>query len=227
MTLTEWAKCKRRCPLLCQSYGERSLQWMLLLPYSIAGFRGQKPDIALSMPMFPLLYGLYHMSQELPVTEPASNLQALETMVSSASSASSASDDYYPDSQDKSSHLIEQAELNDVRLSKQEAETPGPMLQQRSFCHKISTFRNRKKSSEFYEIRNSLWACKDIIRLMQELGFEHYPGAWRVFADSSKVSFWAVLLHSGNEWPSMPLVHEDEMKGTHDKHKNLTGCKKI
>jgi hypothetical protein len=77
--------------------------------------------------MFTLLYGLYHVSKSCPVTEPASNLQALERMVSSESEdGTSASDDYYPDSQDKSSHLIEQAELNDVRLSKQEAETPGP-----------------------------------------------------------------------------------------------------
>ncbi|CAG9789605.1 unnamed protein product [Diatraea saccharalis] len=33
------------------------------------------------------------------------------------------------------------------------------------------------------------------------------PDQWRLFIDSSKISLKAVLLHNGNEFPSVPLAH--------------------
>ena len=49
--------------------------------------------------------------------------------------------------------------------------------------------------------------------LMQTLNSNHIPLDWRLFIDSSKFSFKAVLLHNGNTLPSIPFgpsVHNNE-----------------
>ena len=38
---------------------------------------------------------------------------------------------------------------------------------------------------------------------------------WRLFIDSSKLSLKAVLLHTGNCLPSVPIGHADHMKETY------------
>jgi len=47
---------------------------------------------------------------------------------------------------------------------------------------------------------------------MEELQPEYTCGQWRLFIDSSKVSWKAVLLHSGNKFPSVPLAHAVHMQ---------------
>jgi hypothetical protein len=51
---------------------------------------------------------------------------------------------------------------------------------------------------------------------MEELQLEHTPEQWRPFIDSSKVSLKAVLLHSGNKYPSVPLAHAVHIKETYE-----------
>jgi hypothetical protein len=49
---------------------------------------------------------------------------------------------------------------------------------------------------------------------MEELQLDHAPEQWRFFTDVSNVSLNAVLFHSGNKFPSIPLacaVHMKEM----------------
>jgi hypothetical protein len=53
---------------------------------------------------------------------------------------------------------------------------------------------------------------------MEELQLEHTSGPWRHFTASSKVSLKAVLLHNGNEFPSIPLAQAVHMK---EMYKNL------
>ena len=53
--------------------------------------------------------------------------------------------------------------------------------------------------------------CNNIQELMEELQLEHTSGQWRHFTDSSKVGLKAVLLHNGNELPSIPLAHAVHM----------------
>lgn len=51
---------------------------------------------------------------------------------------------------------------------------------------------------------------------MNKLGHEYSPNQWRFFIDSSKLSLKAVLLHNGNELPSVLTAHGVCIKETHD-----------
>jgi len=48
--------------------------------------------------------------------------------------------------------------------------------------------------------------------LFEALNMSHCSDEWRLFIDSSKVSLKAVLLHSGNVLPSIPVAHAFELK---------------
>ena len=58
----------------------------------------------------------------------------------------------------------------------------------------------------------SLCYCTDIQGLFQEIGIAYSASDWRLFIDSSKRSFKAVLLHNGNVYPSIPIAHSVQMK---------------
>ena len=47
---------------------------------------------------------------------------------------------------------------------------------------------------------------------MEELQPEYTSGQWRLLIYSSKVSWKSVLLHNGNTFPSVPLVHAVHMQ---------------
>jgi hypothetical protein len=47
---------------------------------------------------------------------------------------------------------------------------------------------------------------------MEKLEVEHISEQWRLFTDSSKVSWKVVLLHNGNKYPAIPLAHTVHMK---------------
>jgi hypothetical protein len=51
---------------------------------------------------------------------------------------------------------------------------------------------------------NDFVFCKSVRELMEDLRPEHISEQWWRFADSSKVSLKAVLLHNGNKFPSIP-----------------------
>ena len=46
--------------------------------------------------------------------------------------------------------------------------------------------------------------------------FNYYVDDWRLFIDSSKTSLKAVLLHTLNYLPSVPVGHAVGMKETHE-----------
>lgn len=66
----------------------------------------------------------------------------------------------------------------------------------------------------FYE--DLICFCRDIDGLMTQLGFEHKPDEWRLFIDGSTESLKAILLHNGNEKPSIPLAHLVDLKESYD-----------
>jgi len=51
---------------------------------------------------------------------------------------------------------------------------------------------------------------------MEELQHEHPSWQWRLFIDSSTVSLKAALLHNGNKFPSIPLIHAVHVKETYE-----------
>ena len=59
---------------------------------------------------------------------------------------------------------------------------------------------------------SSLCYCTDIQVLFQEISIAYSASDWRLFIDSSKGSFKAVLRHNGNVYPSIPIAHSVQMK---------------
>jgi len=49
----------------------------------------------------------------------------------------------------------------------------------------------------------------------------HSPEQWRLFIDASKTSLKAVLLHNGNELPSIPVAYAPSTKETYTTMNNI------
>ena len=69
----------------------------------------------------------------------------------------------------------------------------------------------------FFRKEYDLVFCYDVDGLMNALGIKE----WRLFIDSSKLSLKAVLLHNGNQHPSIPVGHAVHMKETYENVKQL------
>ena len=115
--------------------------------------------------------------------------------------------------------------MRDLGLSKSGAEILTSRLKQwnllDSTC-KISKYRKRHQSfSQFYEVSDSLCFCRDVDGIFAEIGFLHEPRAWRLFIDSSIRSLKGVLLHNGNQYPSIPVAHSTHLKEDYDNVKFL------
>lgn len=112
-------------------------------------------------------------------------------------------------------HLLDQGELSDLirdlDLTKQKAELLASRMRQWNFLKEetmITLYRNRNDElKQFFSKENSISFCLNIDGLMEFLGFNHKPSEWRLFIDGSTESLKAVLLHNGNEKPTIPLAH--------------------
>ena len=60
---------------------------------------------------------------------------------------------------------------------------------------------------QFFKMERRLVACTDIDGLMQKLNINHNSLDWRLFIDSSKLNFKAVLFHNGIALHSIPVGH--------------------
>jgi hypothetical protein len=63
--------------------------------------------------------------------------------------------------------------------------------------------------------------CNDVCIVMDALGHQHDPTEWRLFIESSKVSFKVVLLHNGEKFPYAHLAHATKMKDSYENMKLL------
>jgi len=63
--------------------------------------------------------------------------------------------------------------------------------------------------------------CYDVDDLMNTLGIKHDEQVRRLFIDSSKPSLRTVLLHNGNQQPSIPVGHTVHIKKNLRKSKQL------
>lgn len=120
--------------------------------------------------------------------------------------------------------LFTQSEFNDLvrdlDLSKEKSELLASRLKEHNMLSKevkISCHRNRhKKFDKYYSTKDKACFCHDVNGLFEEFGEPYDPAEWRLFIDSSKLSLKAVLLHQGNEKPSIPLAHAVNMKETYE-----------
>jgi len=58
---------------------------------------------------------------------------------------------------------------------------------------------------------------------MEVPGHDYNPDQWCLFIDSSNMSLKLVLLHNGNRFPSIPLVHAANMKESYESMKLMLG----
>lgn len=132
--------------------------------------------------------------------------------------------DYVPEDDPNDIHLFDQSGLNDLvrdlGLDKTKSELLGSRLLQRNMLAaetKVTFYRSRNKPLlKFFNKENSICYCQDIDGLMGTFGFVHKSDEWRLFIDGSTESLKAVLLHNGNEKPSIPLAHTVDLDESHD-----------
>lgn len=128
--------------------------------------------------------------------------------------------------------LLSQRELNDLvrdlELTKEKSELLASRLQQRGFLAagvKTTIYRSRHESyAQFFTKENQICYCNDVSGLFKKLHQAHNPNEWRLFIDGSKESLKAVLLHNGNEKPSVPIAHAVNTKETHEIMVKLLEC---
>ena len=86
----------------------------------------------------------------------------------------------------------------------------------------ISVYRKRHEDLvHFFKVERGLVAFTDIDGLIQTLNINHNPLDWRIFIDLSKLRLKAVLLHSGNTLPSIPVGHSVNNKESYENIKIL------
>lgn len=132
--------------------------------------------------------------------------------------------DYIPEEDPDDPHMIDQAELSDLirdlNLTKQKSELLASRLLQWNLLKtgtKVTLYRDRNKPLlKFFKKENSITYCHDLDGLMNSFGIVHKPDECRLFIDGSTESLKAVLLHNGNEKPSVPLAHSVDLNESYD-----------
>jgi hypothetical protein len=162
---------------------------------------------------------------ELPVPMPPSN----NTMSDSDEDVGQANNNMYCDPTIagacpyNESEMLTQGELSinhDLNLSKKQAELLGCRLRRwnllRQECFSMGVMKNSRISSP------RMMSCFAMMFVtFGTIDHEYNPDRWGLFIDSSKVSVKVVLLHNGNRFHSIPLIHAASMKETHASMKLL------
>lgn len=120
--------------------------------------------------------------------------------------------------------LYTQAELNDLvrdlELPKEKSELLASRLRDKNLLERnicTTVYRTRHKPySNFFTTKDNMCFCYDIHGLFDKLGQTYDARDWRIFVDSSKESLKAVLLHNGNQKPSIPIAHAVNMKESYE-----------
>jgi len=82
---------------------------------------------------------------------------------------------------------------------------------------------HHEEFKDFFSQEDGVVFCNDVCFVMEVLGHEYNLDHWRLFIDSSKMNLKVVLLHNGNRFPSVPLVHAASMKESYESMKLLLG----
>jgi hypothetical protein len=126
-------------------------------------------------------------------------------------------------------NFLNQSDFNDLardlNLSKHGSELLGSRLQERNLLAKgtnITVHRKRsERFKEYYAKVDDLCFCTDVAGLISDLFGSYNSEEWRLFIDGCVRSLKAVLLHIGNEKPSIPVAHSSCMKESYSTLKTL------
>ena len=177
-------------------------------------------------------------SLEYPVPQPPSEVALdleSECSTDAATSSASESDFHFEEPTEEITevpHLISQGELQDLArdlcLSKEKSELLGSRLKQWNLLQKganTTIFRKRHLVlAPYFCLEDDICFCKDISSLMLSLDEEYKADEWRLFIDSNKTSLKAVLLHNGNQKPSVPVAHSRNTTESYHAMKKLLMC---
>lgn len=125
-------------------------------------------------------------------------------------------------------HFITQKDFFDLtrnsNISERSAEILGSQLQKWNLVapdFRVTATRKRKHADEFdkcFSVHEptGIGYCNNIEALFEALGHPHVPSEWRIFIDSSASSLKGVLLHIGNQYPSVPVIYGAKDKAKED-----------
>lgn len=137
--------------------------------------------------------------------------------------------EYIPsDLEGTTQHRITQEDFNDIirdgKLSYRTAELIGSRLKQWNLVadnFKVTSTRKRQHAKNFDELfildqNSGISYCMDVNQLFQHIGRNHVADEWRLFIDSSINSLVVVLLHIGNDFPSVPIAYSTITSETYE-----------
>lgn len=193
----------------------------------ISAYKKTTDRAKLTYPNIPSSIAPVPHSDELPVPiPPRSSALPAEDKHSSGTD----SDEFHPEQNlSDEPHFPNQDELDDLvrdlGLSKSGAELLGSRMKEwnllDSSC-RVSRYRSRHQTfAQYYQVCGNLCFCSDIDGLFKEIGIQYDPSQWRLFIDSSIRSLKGVLLHNGNQHPSIPVAHSTHLKEEYDNVKFL------
>ena len=170
-------------------------------------------------------------SDQLPVPIPTRCQDPVSVDESTTDEDDITIDDYVLNSnlEEKKSYYPNQKDLNDLirdlGLTKSNAELLTSRVKQWTLCDdsvQITKRRKRHQSfSSFFTMQNASCFCNKINGLFYSIGIPCIPSKWRRFIDSLSTSLKAVLLHNGNQYPPLPLVHSIHLKETYENVKTV------
>ena len=133
--------------------------------------------------------------------------------------------DFVPDFASNSEPLlINQNRFDDLckslKLSKEKSEMLGSKLKSWNLLEPnthLTTVRHRSdKFKKYFATEEGLTYCEDVNLLFNEFGTDHLASDWRLFIDAAVKSLKVVLLHNGNDLPSVPIAYSTTMKESYD-----------
>lgn len=227
-TLEGWLRGSRKCmpfaiPRVWREPTNHSTD-CYFCTVEISKYKKTKDRKLITYPDIPSSIAPVPHSESLPIPAPPMSREE-----SSQEENSESDSEEYQASSSKDPHFPNQEELDDLvrdlGLTKSNAELLASRLKEWNLLDptcSITTYRNRHRVfAPFYEVRNNLCYCKDIDGLFNEIGIAHIPNEWRLFIDSSIRSLKAVLLHNGNQYPSIPVGHSTHLKENYENVKFL------
>lgn len=129
-------------------------------------------------------------------------------------------------------HLITPSDFNnlvrDINLSQRNAEIVASRLKQWNLVSsefRVTSPRKRSLTHIFDECFDlnviGLAYCNDVCRLFARIGMPYEAKNWRLFIDASVESLKAVLLHNGNEQPSVPVCYGRSIPENYENMKTI------